>query len=370
MELFFWIFLGLVLVLWLGGWAMSARFRTVPALEPGAPKPLVKISIVIPARDEEENLGRLLPSLSAQEFSPHEIIVVNDQSTDRTAEIAKEYGATVLDGQPLPEGWYGKPWACQQGAATATGDWILFLDADTVVKEKEGLLRIGHLARQEDSVHSICPYHRVPTAAEQLSAFFNVIMILGMNAFTLQGDRASQIGLFGQAMFVSRKQYDAVGGHEPVKAEVLENFHLSRFFTEAGFQCRCYLGKGTISMRMFPDGWRDIVAGWSKGFVSGADNTPRSAVVGISFWLSGLIMGTISLAFLPLASPAVTAAVAGMYSLCVIQTFYLLKNAGSYWFSGILLFPVGLIFYQSVFFRALLRKRQGGQIQWKGRDVT
>lgn len=347
---------------------MSARFRNVPVLEPGAPKPPVKISIVIPARDEEENLSRLLPSLVAQEFAPHEIIVVNDQSADRTAEVAAEHGARVIDGRPLPEGWYGKPWACQQGADAATGDWILFLDSDLIM-EPEGLLRIGHLARHEDRVHSICPYHRVPTAVEQLSAYFNVIMVLGMNAFTVNGENAEGIGLFGQALFVSRNQYDSVGGHEPVRAEVLENFHLSRFFANAGYQCCCYLGKGTIAMRMFPGGFDDLVAGWSKGFVSGAGNTPRSAVVGISFWLSGLIMSLISLTFLPLASPAVTIAIGIFYLLCVVQCLYLFSHVGSYRVLNSILFPIGLCFYQSVFFRSLIRKKKGGQVQWKGRDV-
>ncbi|MEM6279950.1 MAG: glycosyltransferase, partial [Verrucomicrobiota bacterium] len=186
MDLFIWLFLIVVFLCWISGWFMSARFRTVPKLAPGAPKPLVKVSVIVPARDEEKNLSRLLPSLQDPEFSPHEILVVNDQSSDRTAEVATENGARVIQGKPLPEGWYGKPWACQQGADAAAGDWFLFLDADTVL-EPGGLLRIGQLSKDAGSVHSICPHHRVKVAFEQLSAFFNVIMILGMNAFTWKG---------------------------------------------------------------------------------------------------------------------------------------------------------------------------------------
>ncbi|MEM9016793.1 MAG: glycosyltransferase, partial [Verrucomicrobiota bacterium] len=209
--------------------------RNVPKLEPGAPKPVVKISVIIPARNEEKNLSRLLPSLRNQVHAPHEIIVVNDQSEDRTGEVARENGAVVVGGRDLPEGWYGKPWACQQGADASTGDWFLFLDADTVL-EGEGLLRIGHLATDETVVHSVCPYHRVSKAYEQLSSFFNVIMILGMNAFTTKGSEADEIGLFGQAMLISRSTYEGMGGHEKVKDQVLENFHLSRFLDEAGHQ--------------------------------------------------------------------------------------------------------------------------------------
>lgn len=368
MDLFFWIFLGLSCALWVFGWIISARFRTVPRPGDEEAGDAPRISILIPARDEEDNLQRLLPSIAAQSFSQLEVIVIDDQSKDRTAEIAVSHGARVIPGKPLPEGWYGKPWACQQGADAATGDWFLFLDADTAL-EAEGLRRISGLTRDDRSVHSICPYHRIEKPYEELSAFFNVIMLLGMNAFTVKGDRAEGIGLFGQALLISREQYESVGGHEPVKREVLENFHLSRPLAEAGYRCRCYLGKGTIWMRMFPGGIRDLARGWSKGFVSGADNTPKGALVGISLWLSGLIMGTIALTFLPLAGPAVTWAIFGFYALCASQTFYLVRHAGSYSLLGAILFPIGLIFYQGLFFRALRNRNRGGATQWKGRDV-
>lgn len=362
MEVFLWSFLGLGIICWSSGWFVALRFRQVPKAEQLLP---VKVSVVIPARDEEKNLARLLPSLIGQDAPPHQVIVVNDQSSDRTAEVAEKAGAKVIDGKPLPENWFGKPWACHQGAEIATGDWILFLDADTVI-ESGGMRRIAALTADEASVHSICPYHRVKKPYEQLSAFFNVVMLLGMNAFTWKGEEADQIGLFGQVMLVSRKQYDAVGGHELVQREVLENFHLSRHLSEAGFRCRCYLGKGTVWMRMFPSGIEDLVAGWSKGFVSGAKNTPKSALAGISMLLSGLIMGMISLAFLTLTPTPVVI----FYSLCVVQSWYLFRHAGNFNPLSAILFPIGLCFYQGIFFRALNRKKEGGTVEWKGRHVS
>lgn len=369
MDLFLWIFLTLTLICWMAGWGMFLRLRRVPQFDPGdGSRTTVSISIVIPARNEEENLSRLLPSLSEQLIAPHEVIVVNDHSTDRTGAVAEAHGARVVTGRDLPEDWYGKPWACQQGADAATGDWLLFLDAD-IVMEPEGLLRIAALAKDAGSVHSICPFHRIGSLYEELSAFFNVIMLLGMNAFTIRGFAATGIGLFGQAMFLSRRNYDLVGGHTKVRREVLENFHLSRYFREAGIACRCYLGKGTLSMRMFPGSWREIVAGWSKGFVSGAGNTERSAVVGISIWLSGLIMTAVALTFLPLAGDEARLGIAGLYALGVIQCLFLFKSAGNFGVLNALFFPVTLLFYQWVFFQAIRRKQKGGKIQWKGRHV-
>ena len=367
MDLFFWLFLGLTGCFWVFGWVVSARFRRVPMVESPAATP--KISLLIPARDEEDNLSRLIPSLVSQDYPDFEIIVIDDQSQDATATLATENGAQVLSGKPLPEGWYGKPWACQQGAEAAKGEWFLFLDADTALEEA-ALSRIAALTEDAGAVHSICPFHRVESPYEELSAFFNVIMLLGMNAFSMKGDEAEGIGLFGQALLISREQYEKVGGHEVVKQEVLENFHLSRPLAEAGYECRCYLGKGTIWMRMFPEGFDDLVRGWSKGFVSGMDNTPRNALIGISLWLSGLIMSTISLTFLPLAGSTVLIGILVLYGLCAIQTLYLIKQAGSFSTWSALIFPIGLFFYQGLFFRALRRKKQGGQVQWKGRDVA
>lgn len=369
MSAFIWIFLSITILLWLAGWPVMARLKRVPEPTFDAPAPDAKISLIIPARNEEENLSVLLPSIATQEFPPHEIIVVDDQSEDRTAEIAEENGAIVIPGKTLPDDWFGKPWACYQGAGAATGDWFLFLDADTELEPKT-LTRLGDLARDENSVRSIGPWHRVEKSYEQLSAFFNVIMLLGMNAFTLKGDRAERIGLFGQVLLISREQYQAVGGHHTVRREVLENFLLSRHLSEKGYTCRSYLGKGTVSMRMFPGGFDDVVAGWSKGFVSGASNTPRAAMIGISCWLSALIMTSISLTFLPLVSGAAATAVAVLYALGALQSIYLYKRAGGFWIAGALLFPIGLFFYLSVFLRALMRKKSGGTVNWKGRQVS
>ena len=368
MEVSLWIVTGLSFLCWLGSWVMCARFRRVPAgtgerRGQGSPR----ISIVIPARNEERNIGLLLDSL--KESGAHEIIVVDDQSEDGTAEVAARGGAHVISGEEPPEGWLGKPWACHQGSRIATGDWFLFLDADTRFVAG-GFSRLVRLAGGKPMVHSVCPYHSVRDLYEQLSAFFNVTMILGINAFTLKGAAARDIGLFGQVMLVSREHYDHVEGHTLVKAQVLENFHLSRHFSAAGISSRCWLGRNTIVMRMFPGGLRDLVAGWSKGTVSGASNTAGAALLGVSAWMSGLFMSAVPVCFAFLASPVLAAVMLGLYLLWVLQCGYLFRAAGRYWLLTALAFPVGLVFYQLVFFQALWRKRKGGTIKWKGRHVS
>jgi dolichol-phosphate mannosyltransferase len=118
-------------------WRVAGAARSRPPLEPDA-EPLGEVvTVIVPARDEEHRLPRLLDALGLDP-TPHEVIVVDDESTDRTARIASDAGATVVAGRPLPLGWVGKPWALQQGLDVATGSWVVTLDADTV--PRPGLL--------------------------------------------------------------------------------------------------------------------------------------------------------------------------------------------------------------------------------------
>ncbi|HEV2777479.1 MAG TPA: glycosyltransferase, partial [Solirubrobacteraceae bacterium] len=118
---------------------LAARFargrRRRAPLAPGAPPPDGSVSIVVPARDEAERLG---PCLEALKGIAAEVLVVDDRSTDETANLARSHGARVIDGAELPAGWVGKPWALQQGLEAASGDWVVFLDADT--RPKAGLI--------------------------------------------------------------------------------------------------------------------------------------------------------------------------------------------------------------------------------------
>tara|TARA_B100001093_G_scaffold517622_1_gene599770 strand:+ start:2574 stop:3674 length:1101 start_codon:yes stop_codon:yes gene_type:complete len=366
MEAALWIVTGLSFLSWLVSWGLFVRFRRVPSVPAGF-QAAPRISVVVPARNEEANIQVLLDSLKGSRV--HEVIVVDDQSEDRTEVVARELGALVLSGEIPPQGWLGKPWACHQGAEAATGDWLLFVDADTKFVEG-GFERLMQLAEGEPRVHSVCPYHEIRFPYEQLSAFFNITMILGMNAFTAKGSSARDIGLFGQLMLVSREEYDLVGGHSQVKGDVLENFQLSRCFASAGIERSCWLGKDTISMRMFPGGIRDLIAGWSKGTVSGAANTPKAALLGISLWMSGLFMSAIPVCFGAIASPSLVLAMVALYVLWTLQCIYLFRSSGRYSILTALAFPVGLIFYQVVFFQAVRRKKKGGTVQWKGRDVS
>lgn len=329
-----------------------------------------RLSLIIPARNEQDNIPVILGSLRLQELKPLEVIVVDDNSTDRTKEIALSFGATVVDSKPLPDGWTGKNWACHQGAKSAKGEIFLFLDADTKL-ESDGLLKI--IATFEDSkgVVSICPYHKIKKVYENLSSFFNIIMMAGSNAFTFKANNASNKGLFGQCMILSKDDYEKVGGHEAVKGKILENFFLSQKFSENLIPTRCYGGKGTISMRMFPRGLADLMRGWSKAFASGAGNTQKIILVATILWISGGIIAFILPVYVFYQNYGIGFKIVWpcIYLLYVIQILWMVRRIGAFSFLTGILFPVHLVFYNIVFAKSLFSLIFMKKVKWKDRDV-
>jgi len=333
------------LLLWGSGFLILGRIRMrgrhVATQHSGT-----SLSVIIPARNEEHNLPALLASLNAQSVRPQEIIVVDDASSDRTADVARSLGATVLSSQPLPADWRGKTWACQQGADAAHGDTLLFVDADTWF-EAFGLERI--LAGKSTGALSVVPYHEVRLPYEQLSVFFNLIM----TAATLPD------GLFGQMLLVSRADYRRVGGHEAVKGRILENFHLAERFREEGIPLRSIPGKGMLSFRMYPNGPSELVEGWTKGFSSGARKTPEPLLLLIVAWLTGMVL---PLGLLPFSAPAVL-----VYLLFAAQLAIIFRQVGAFRWYTALFYPVPLVFFFAVFALSVLRS--GRRATWKGRTI-
>jgi len=327
-----------------------------------SPAPGAQLSIIIPARNEETNLPRLLGSLAAQNVRPKEIIVVDDASTDRTAEVARQNGARVLASGALPEGWRGKTWACHRGALASAGQWLLFLDADTWF-EPEGLARaLAEFPAADGGALSLAPYHVVREFHEQFSAFFNLVMLAGTGAFTPCGDGYRRCGLPGQFLLIDRATYQQAGGHEIVKGRILENFWFSKQLQTMRVPLRCRGGRGVFSVRMYPAGWRQLVEGWTKGFASGAGQTPLPLLLLLIAWLGGLAFAPIGI--LIRGAPWIWLAV---YGLGVAQVGWLLRRAGTFHWSAALVYPAPLWFFFAVFARSAWRS--GKTVSWKGREI-
>ena len=329
------------------GWYAFRHVKKARLTDPTIP--LSKITVIVPARNESRNLRALLPSLARAGLD--DVIVVNDQSEDDTAEIARGFGCQVLDAAALPPGWTGKTWACCQGARVAKRAWLLFLDADCTV---EPGARWGSVETRE-TVFSYLPYHRVSQPYEQLSSFFNLLMAAGV--------MTKPAKLFGQCLLIQRETYLSKTSHERVSDKVLENLHLADDLLAEGIEVRSFCGEGVVSMRMFPEGPRQMHQSWLKAFASGATRVRPPDLV--------LIIGWISIASYAGYSALFTPGIAALvhYALYAAQIHSFQRRVGSYRGWSALGFVVPLTYFHLLFTFSAVRKFLGISVAWRGRRV-
>ncbi len=341
------ILLAVTAILWLAGFGLIARLRS--GTVQGAGFEAASVSVIIPARNEERNLPALIDSLASQSVRPGEILVVDDGSTDRTAEVARKGGARVLASPSLPEGWRGKTWACHTGAQAARGALLLFVDADTWF-EPEGFRRL--LEAYPGGAFSVGPFHAVRRPYEDLSLFFNVCMTVG----------TGPARLFGPVLLIGRAEYERGGGHEAVRDRILENLALSAHLRRAGVPVRSVIGRGLLAFRMYPGGLRELVQGWTKAFAAGAGQTERGVMGLVVVWMNALMLSWLGGWFTFPLMPWL-----GMYLLCVAQVAWISRKIGAFRWYSVLLFPVPLLFFFLVFARSALSS--GRTVIWKGREI-
>ncbi|MDH4291895.1 MAG: glycosyltransferase family 2 protein, partial [Dehalococcoidia bacterium] len=328
------------------------------------------VSIIIPARNEEKSLPLLLASLRDQDFVPAEIITVVSQSEDRTWEIAEQAGVRTIESEPVPEGWVGKSWACYQGAIVAKGEILIFLDSDTFLEE-DGLEKIVTTCMENDGVISIQPYHRTKRVYEQLSAFFNIVMMGAMGPFTVMANRIKPIGFFGPCIAVRNKYYFESGGHGEVRGAVVEDLALGETFKIQRIPIHCYGGKGTISFRMYPNGMRELVDGWSKGFATGAAKTYIPILLAIVAWIGGGIAATrYFIEALLNVNTLYILMWASVYLGYVAQIYWMLYRIGTFKFYTAVFYPVSLIFFLIIFLRSFFVIFIRRSVRWKGVTIS
>ena len=181
-----------------------------------------RISIIVPARDEAPNLPRLLASLRALDPAPAEIIVVDDHSTDGTGDLARAAGALVISPPPLPAGWLGKAWACHAGAAAATGELLLFTDADTAHGPASLGDAVAALDAERADLLSAVPTHRAVSWWERFQGVFQLLLLIACRAGAAS-DRGRRRFSIGQYLLFRRDAYDQAGGHAAVRGEIAED---------------------------------------------------------------------------------------------------------------------------------------------------
>ena len=356
-----------LVVRWLLGWAL---FKV-----PGLPRPDSgesdisdeRVTVIIPARNEAKSLPTLLTALAAQTRRPDELVVIDDHSTDATADIAAAAGAHVVAAPDLPADWTGKSWAIWNGVQASTGDVLVFLDADTQ-PAPEFLDRLLLEQHRSGGIVSVQPYHRMTHLYERLSALFNLLAVLGGGLG--RDPRRPGVG-FGPAMATSRRDYLMVGGHESIRAAVVEDQALATRYADEGIATEAFAGRGDIAFRMYPHGTASIIEGFAKNFASGAGSLPLLRLVALVIWVSGLIGTSFSLTW-QLGAWAVqghapnTMAIVG-YLAFALQFAIMLRPVGNF---GLIawVMPVPVIFFLAVFAYSMLGWVRG-YVVWKGRRI-
>ena len=251
----------------------------------------------------------------------------------------------------------------------ASGELIVFLDADTEL-EDGGLDRITSSHWETDGVLSIQPYHKMRKLYEQLSAFFNIVLMAGMGSFTILGKIIKPIGLFGPVIVLDRKRYAESSGFEQVKGEILEDLAFGSEFKKRGVKLHCFGGRHTVSFRMYPEGISQLINGWSKGFAMGAVKTSIPVLIMIIAWITGALGTTRHLIQAAIIIDVSLITLWGvLYIAFASQLYWMLYRIGNFKPYTALLFPIPLIFFVIVFIYSFLIIFIRRNVRWKGRTI-
>lgn len=245
------------------------------------------VSVLIPARNEEKNIGTILNDLQQQPYMNIEIIVFDDDSTDRTREIVLDFSENdkrinLISSNGLPAGWLGKNYGCYSLAKKAKGDYFLFLDADVRIAGTIINDAIGYSNTRKCSLVSIFPKQEIVTPGELLTVpNMNYILLSLLPLILVRKTRYSSLAAAnGQFMFFEAKTYEELEPHEKMKAHKVEDILISRYYKSRRKKAACMLGDERIRCRMY-SGFREAVNGFSKNI---AEFFGGSFILALLFW--------------------------------------------------------------------------------------
>jgi len=266
-------------------------FRALPHRSKPVDELNLRVSILIPARNEEGVIERVVQSATMQSYPHLEVIVLNDRSDDSTPVILESLKAEfpeileVHEGVERPAGWLGKPWACHQLSQYATGDILLFVDADTIL-ESTLCERIVTEFLMNDSKGMVTVWPKQITISIMEKTIIPMIYytLLGflfseytrrdprwMPKFMVSRFRPMFAAACGQCIAISRGVYNTIGGHECVKSDVVEDVGVARAIRNLNIPVRMYHGVGSIACRMYSED-EQIYNGFRKNFLAGFGN--------------------------------------------------------------------------------------------------
>ncbi|MCA9897345.1 MAG: glycosyltransferase [Anaerolineales bacterium] len=349
------------------GLTAVSNFLLFPRLKPTQPAAQPKLSILIPARNEMAVIGQTIRALLQQTYPNFELILLDDQSDDGTGTTATEAANgdarfRLLAGTPLPPGWLGKNWACHQLSQAATGDYLLFADAD-VRWAPDALDALLALAQNEQAdLLTVWPTQHTETWAERLVvplmsfAILCYLPILPVHFTTLPAFAAAN----GQCLLFRRGAYEKVGGHTAVRHNVIEDVALAKAIKSHNLRLRMADGNRLVSCRMYQN-WPEVRAGFAKNILAGhGGSVPFLLLSTVFHWLLFLFPWLWFAATLDAWPLGLGLAGVGLRAGTAVFTHQRPLDA--------LLMPVSVLLMTRIAWQSIQWQRRG-TAEWKGRRL-
>lgn len=331
-----------------------------------------RVSVLIPARNEAAVIQQTLKMHLAQTYPNFEVLLLDDQSDDGTGDLARALNdprLRVLNGTPLPEGWLGKNWACQQLASAAVGEILVFTDADVRWKPQALESLVAEMNRTYADLVTVWPTQITLTRAERLVVPLMALVIVGY--LPIIGTHYTRLPGFaaanGQCMMWRRGAYQKVGGHTSVRDNVLEDVTLARIARQNRLKLRMFDGNHLISCRMYTD-WPSVRNGYAKNILAGYGGKVSFLLLATVFhwlifvfpWL--LLIAGLTPPFSMYAPWAVLLVVMGVCLRMATAAFSRQRLQDS------LLMPLSVILMTIIAFQSIRWHYSGGP-RWKGRQI-
>jgi glycosyltransferase involved in cell wall biosynthesis len=324
------------------------------------PRTSKKISILIPARNEARNLEKLLPSLSLQDAPHLEIIVLNDRSEDDTQVVLEQFpNVRVLNGLPLPATWLGKNWACHQLSQVATGEILIFTDADTTWQPFTANAIASNLEQQ--NADALCAW-AAQEVTDPISSLIQPLQQWSLVAFLplfFVPIRAFPVAVAanGQCLAFTRAMYNRLGGHEAVQRSVIEDMALARAVKRSGGKFLLFNGANAISTKMYASS-SEAFEGYAKNVYPAFGASPIPFFMATSFNVLLYVLPWLLLPFWDFAWLAILLSMLPRVISDWRNRYDPLKT---------LLHPIGIVIWAMIGIESLRRYRVG-KIIWKGRE--
>ena len=352
---------------------LFARNLALYRLAPQAKRTDEACSILIPARNEEKNIGPAVRSILESTVAPIEVIVLDDASTDKTAEIVREIARSdrrvrIATAPPLPLGWCGKQHACHVLSGLASHPILIFLDADVILKPGAVARMTAFLERSGAALASGVPEQVTRSASERLLVPLIHFVLLGFLPIgRMRIDLHPALGAgCGQLFVAFRDAYVASGGHRAIRDTLHDGPKLPRVFRSAGFRTDLFDATDIASCRMFSTGaevWRGLARNAGEGLGS-----PRLIGIATLLLVGGQVLPIVSLAAACLNGSTLTLAL----SLGGTVAAFLPRVLGVFRFrqplDGALLHPIGICALLAIQWVAFLRSIARRPAIWKGRE--